>query len=126
VGIGWGTNREIDKDNISKISQLAMKRAVFNMPLIPDFLLVDGFRLNNVNYHQEVVLKGDKKSKSIAAASVVAKVYRDSLMEHFDRIYEGFSLKKNKGYGTKEHYTALKKRGPTTFHRKTFNLNSGN
>ncbi len=92
------------------------------MPVTPDFILVDGFSLNDVNYPQLGISQGDKKSISIAAASIVAKVLRDEMMIRLDRIYEGYSLSKNKGYGTQEHYRALKEAGATYFHRQTFNL----
>ena len=122
VGIGMATNLEIDQKNIYKASLKAMARAVMNLPVTPDFLLVDGFCLNNVHYPQLKVPQGDKKSISIAAASIIAKVLRDEMMTHLDEIYEGYSLTKNKGYGTKEHYRGLEERGPTLFHRLTFNL----
>jgi len=122
VGIGSATNYEIDQKNIYWASLRAMRRAVENMPAAPDFILVDGFRLNDVNYPQRSIVQGDRKSTSIAAASIVAKVLRDEMMVHLDKVYEGYSLSKNKGYGTKEHYKALKEMGPTLFHRFTFNL----
>jgi len=122
VGIGSATNYEIDQKNIYWASLSAMRRAVENMPAAPDFILVDGFRLNDVNYPQRSIVQGDRKSISIAAASIVAKVLRDEMMIHLDKVYEGYSISKNKGYGTKEHYRALKELGPTLFHRITFNL----
>ncbi len=122
VGIGLATNYEIDQKNIYWASLSAMRRAVENMPVAPDFILVDGFRLNDVNYPQRSIVQGDRKSISIAAASIVAKVLRDEMIIHLDKVYEGYALSKNKGYGTKEHYKALKETGPTLFHRLTFNL----
>lgn len=122
VGVGLATNLEIDRKNIYWASMSAMKKAVENMPITPDFILVDGFSLNNVNYPQLGISQGDKKSISIAAASIVAKVLRDEMMIRLDRVYEGYSLAKNKGYGTKEHYKALREAGATCFHRQTFNL----
>ena len=92
------------------------------MPTNPDFLLVDGFRLDAVNYSQRRIFQGDKKSISIAAASIIAKVLRDEMLMQLDQIYQGFALYKNKGYGTKEHYSALEEQGPTNYHRITFNL----
>jgi ribonuclease HII len=100
VGVGLSSNFEID----------------------PDYILVDGFCLNDVNYPQISMPKGDRKSISIAAASIVAKVLRDEMMILLDKVYEGYSLSKNKGYGTKEHFKALKGRGPTPLHRSSFNL----
>lgn len=122
IGVGLATNFEIDRKNIYWASISAMKKAVENMPITPDFILVDGFSLNDVNYPQLGIPQGDKKSISIAAASIVAKVLRDEMMIRLDRIYEGYSLSKNKGYGTREHYKALKEAGATYFHRQTFNL----
>lgn len=122
IGIGMASHQEIDKKNIHWASLEAMKRAVSRMQIKPDLLLVDGFTLDSVNYSQIKVPQGDRKSISIAAASIIAKVYRDKLMCHFDKIYEGFALSKNKGYGTKEHYKALKRQGPSFMHRQTFNL----
>lgn len=122
IGIGLATNFEIDRKNIYWASIDAMKKAVENMPITPDFILVDGFSLNDVNYPQLGIPQGDKKSISIAAASIVAKVLRDEMLIRLDRIYEGYSLSKNKGYGTREHYKALKEAGATYFHRQTFNL----
>ncbi len=122
IGLGLASNQEIDKRNIYWASLLAMRRAVENMPLCPDFLLVDGFCLNGVHYPQLGLAKGDKRSVTIAAASIIAKVLRDEMMIRLDRIYQGYALSKNKGYGTREHYKALKELGPTIFHRMSFNL----
>jgi ribonuclease HII len=122
LGIGLATNSEIDRQNIYRASLLAMKRAVEKMTLKPDFLLVDGFCLNGVHYPQIGLKQGDRKSPTIAAASIIAKVFRDEMMVKLDRIYEGYALSKNKGYGTKEHFRALKERGPSSFHRMSFNL----
>jgi ribonuclease HII len=124
VGIGMASSVEIDAKNIYWASFEAMKRAFMNMPKVPDFLLVDGFRLNDVNYPQMDLPKGDQKSISIAAASIIAKVTRDRMMTRLDRVFEGYGLSRNKGYGTKEHYNALQKLGPTAFHRRSYNLES--
>jgi len=122
VGVGAATNFEIDQNNIYWASMSAMREAVERMPITPDFILVDGFTLNDVDYPQKGIPQGDKKSTSIAAASIIAKVLRDEMMFHLDDVYEGFSLSKNKGYATKEHFRALKEKGPTSLHRLTFNL----
>jgi ribonuclease HII len=122
VGIGIASSAEIDRKNIYWASFEAMKRAFFSMPKVPDFLLVDGFRLNDVNYPQMYLPKGDQKSISIAAASIIAKVTRDRMMKKLDLVFEGYALSKNKGYGTKEHYDALRRLGPTALHRQSFNL----
>jgi ribonuclease HII len=122
VGIGVSSNQEIDQKNIYWASLEAMKRAVQNLSLTPDILLVDGFTLKDVNYLQKGIPQGDRRCVSIAAASIVAKVLRDEMMVLLDKIFEGFGLSRNKGYGTREHYQALAELGPTPFHRHTFNL----
>ena len=126
AGIGLATHKEIDHKNIAWASQEAMRRALTSMTKNPDFLLVDGFLLNNVNYSQKKVVQGDRKSITIAAASIIAKVFRDEMLNHFDAVFEGYNLSKNKGYGTKEHYQALEKMGPSIFHRHSFNLRGNN
>jgi ribonuclease HII len=122
IGIGMASHKEIDDMNIHRAALEAMKRAIDQMPVEPDLLLVDGFTLDGVNYPQIRVPQGDRKSISIAAASIIAKVCRDKLICRLDKIYEGYSLAQNKGYGTKQHYMALKKLGPSVMHRHTFNL----
>jgi len=122
VGVGMATNHEIDQNNILWASKEAMKRAVGDMAEEPDFLLVDGLELYNVNYLQEKVFKGDQKSITIASASIVAKVVRDYMIIKLSRKFHGYSLERNKGYGTREHYLALEKLGPTVFHRTSFSL----
>lgn len=122
VGVGLCSNFEIDEKNIYWASLCAMKRAVENLSCEPDFILVDGFCLNDVKYAQVRVPRGDKKSISIAAASIIAKVLRDEMMILLDKVYKGYFLSKNKGYGTEDHYRALREKGPTSLHRFTFNL----
>jgi len=122
VGFGFALPSEIDDMNIFKASALAMVRAVGNLCVEPDCLLVDGFELKDVKYAQMALVKGDRKSKSIAAASVAAKVLRDGIIESMDGLYRGYGLTRNKGYGTRSHYAALKEKGPTCLHRWTFKL----
>jgi ribonuclease HII len=122
VGIGMASSAEIDAMNIYWASFVAMKRAFMSMPKVPDFLLVDGFRLNDVDYPQMNLPKGDQKSISIAAASIIAKVTRDRMMKRLDLVFQGYALSRNKGYGTREHYDALQKLGPTALHRQSYNL----
>ena len=122
VGIGMASSAEIDAMNIYWASFEAMKRAFKSMSKVPDFLLVDGFRLNDVNYPQMNLPKGDQKSISIAAASIIAKVTRDRMMKRLDLVFQGYALSRNKGYGTREHYDALQKLGPTALHRQSYNL----
>ncbi len=120
IGVGIATNREIDEKNIHWASFEAMRRAVDNMPISPDFLLVDGFQLPNMPYDQLGLRQGDRKSVSIAAASIIAKVLRDQMMRNLDIIYEGYALAKHKGYGTRDHILALDEKGPTVFHRFSY------
>jgi len=122
IGIGLATNLEVDRENIFWASLKAMRRAVENLSIKPDFLLVDGFRFEEASCRFMCIPHGDAKSISVAAASIVAKVVRDEMMALFDRVYEGYSLGKNKGYGTREHYQALKEKGSTPLHRFSFNL----
>jgi ribonuclease HII len=126
VGIGMATNKEIDKANVHWASLEAMRRAVERMPFCPDFLLVDGFLLKGLAYDQMGLPQGDRKSTSIAAASIIAKVLRDQMMRHLDTIYEGYAFSKHKGYGTRDHFRTLDEKGPTVFHRFSFcPLNKG-
>lgn len=122
VGVGLASATEIDALNIHRASQLAMVRAVESLPDPPDVLLVDGFPIKEVKYRQMGIPRGDRTSRSIAAASIVAKVFRDGLMTTFDALYEGYGLARNKGYGTEEHLRALREKGPTGLHRTSFKL----
>ena len=122
VGVGLASATEIDALNIHRAAQLAMVRAVESLPDPPDVLLVDGFRIKEVKYRQMGIPRGDRTSRSIAAASIVAKVFRDGLMTTFDALYEGYGLARNKGYGTEEHLRALREKGPTGLHRTSFKL----
>jgi ribonuclease HII len=122
VGLGLASAVEIDCLNIYRASHLAMRRAVEGLPAVPDVLLVDGFEIKDVEYRQMGIPQGDRKSRSIAAASIVAKVFRDGLMDAFGAVYEGYGLERNKGYGTEEHIRMLKDKGPTGLHRTSFRL----
>jgi len=122
VGVGLASATEIDAVNIYEASRLAMIRAIESLPERPEVLLVDGFPLKELNYRQMGIPRGDRTSRSIAAASIVAKVFRDGLMTIFDALYDGYGLARNKGYGTEEHLRALKERGPTGLHRASFKL----
>lgn len=122
VGVGLASATEIDALNIHRAAQLAMVRAVESLPDPPDVLLVDGFPIKEVKYRQMGIPRGDRTSRSIAAASIVAKVFRDGLMTTFDALYEGYGLARNKGYGTEEHLRALREKGPTGLHRTSFKL----
>ena len=118
--IGEASVEEIDKLNILNASLLAMKRAIKNLSTQPESILVDGnFKpINETNVFS--IVKGDTKSISIAAASIVAKVYRDKLMAKFSKIHPEYKFENNSGYGTKEHQKALLKFGISPIHRRSF------
>lgn len=118
--IGVATVEEIDKINILQASLLAMKRAILGLKIVPKSILVDGNKLPDLEYKMYPIVKGDSKSASIAAASIIAKVYRDKLMEDLSIQYPGYYWEKNSGYGTKQHLLALNNLGVTPIHRKTF------
>jgi len=110
---------EIDRINIYQASRLAMKRAVIQLGTCPDFLLVDALSVD-LPLPQRALIKGDARVRSIAAASILAKVCRDASMREWDRTYPRYGLARGKGYGTPEHLAALDKFGPTAHHRFTF------
>lgn len=115
-------NLVIDELNILEASRLAMAQAVDKLAQAADFVLVDGWQNPRLTVAQQGIVQGDSKSISIAAASILAKVHRDHLMEEYDKLYPGYGLAKHKGYPTAEHYQALKKLGPSAIHRLSFNL----
>lgn len=119
-GIGIVSEKVIDEINILNATYEAMRQAINNLTVKPDILLNDAVTIPGVDIKQVPIIKGDAKSASIAAASIVAKVTRDHMMEEFDLIYPGYEFYKNKGYGTKSHREALKKIGPCEIHRRTF------
>jgi len=110
----------IDRINIRRASLLAMRCAVEQLAPGPDFLLIDGCDTIDWDCEQSAVVHGDGTSFSIAAASVLAKVYRDRLLVELDREYPGYGLARHKGYGSPEHIAALERLGPTPLHRKTY------
>jgi len=110
----------IDKINIYQATILAMEETVKKLGLVPDFVLVDGVMKLKMPCPHKCIKGGDSKSISIAAASIIAKVTRDNLMLEFDRLYPKYGFARHKGYGTKAHFRALAKHGPTPIHRKTF------
>lgn len=121
-GLGQASVEEIDRLNILNASRLAMMRAVRNLPVKPDFLLIDGHAWSGIDLHHRGVVGGDACSLSIAAASVLAKVTRDRLMIQLDQAFPGYGFAKHKGYPTAEHYSALARLGPCPIHRRSFNL----
>lgn len=124
VGIGIATVEEIEKNNILNATFIAMNRALDDISennIIYDKVLVDGNRLiKEFSGKQEPLVKGDSKSLSIAAASIIAKVSRDNIMKEFSKLYPEYFFEKHKGYGTKLHRTILLEKGPLPIHRKSF------
>lgn len=117
--IGFATAAEIDQINILQASRLAMLRAVEAILPACDYLLVDALRID-FPIPQQALIKGDARVRSIAAASIVAKVERDRVMTEFDAQYPGYGMARHKGYGTPEHKAALLRLGPTSLHRRSF------
>lgn len=116
----------INKKGIGKATQMAFRKAVKELDKRPDFVLIDAFYIKRLiglrRKNQKPIVKGDQKSISIAAASIIAKVHRDKLMKSYHKKYPYYLFGKNKGYGTKLHQEAIKKHGLTRLHRKSFNL----
>jgi ribonuclease HII len=125
VGLGQVGPDIIDRINIKESTKLAMKMAVENLKdkdgkrIIPDYLLIDAENIP-IDIPQKSIVKGDEQVYGIACASIVAKVYRDRLCEMWGSKFKGYSIEKNKGYGTKEHREAIKKFGPSPIHRISF------
>ncbi len=120
IGVGMADENEIDSINILNATKNAMKRAVEDMGMDPDYLLIDAVELADIDIEQEALIKGDARSLSIAAASVIAKVTRDRIVESLEVKYPGYGFAQHKGYGTKAHYEAIEKLGITPVHRKSF------
>ena len=119
-GIGFASHEEIDQINILQATYLAMERALAQLQVKPEFALIDGNRAKDFGLPVKTVVKGDSLSANIAAASVLAKVTRDDLMEAQAVEYPGYGFEVHKGYGTKAHYAALTEKGPSPIHRMTF------
>ena len=119
-GIGYATEQEIDEINILNATFLAMKRAVEAMGVKPDIVFVDGNRKPNTGYEELTIVKGDAKSISVAAASILAKVSRDRYMRELAEKYPEYEFDRHKGYGTKLHYEKIGKYGILPDHRKSF------
>lgn len=119
-GVAFASEREIDKLNILQATYLAMNRAIAAMGTAPALALIDGNRNAGIAVPSRCVVGGDGKCASIAAASVLAKVTRDRYMLELDARYPGYGFAKHKGYGTAAHYAALREKGPSEVHRRTF------
>lgn len=122
IGIGIAEPSVIDEINILEATLMAMKEAVSNLSHPPDYILIDGINKININVPQETIIRGDSLSVSIAAASIIAKVSRDRLMDKYHEMYPCYNFRKNKGYGTKEHREAIKTHGLCEIHRKSFKI----
>ena len=120
VGIGMASEQRIDEINILNATYEAMREAIGKLAPQPDILLNDAVKIPGISIRQVPIIKGDAKSVSIAAASIVAKVTRDRLMAEYEKIYPGYGFAKNKGYGTAEHIAAIKEMGPCPIHRRSF------
>ena len=120
VGIGFANEKCIDEINILQADYVAMRMALSKLTVTPDILLNDAVTIPEVTIPQESIIKGDAKSVSIAAASIVAKVARDRYMVQMDSVYPGYDFASNKGYGSAKHIEALKSIGPCEIHRRTF------
>ena len=119
-GIGIVHEKEIDEINILNATKKAMLLAVEKLEMLPSKLLIDGNQLINTNINQEAIIKGDQKIPEISAASIIAKVTRDNIVESYSKVYPMFELSKHKGYGTKLHTDLLYQYGPSSIHRHTF------
>ena len=120
VGLGYVGPDRIDEINILQATYEAMRQAISKLEPQPDLLLNDAVTIPQVNIRQVPIIKGDAKSISIGAASIIAKVTRDHLMEEYDHMFPEYGFASNKGYGSAEHIAAIKKYGPTPIHRRSF------
>jgi ribonuclease HII len=119
IGIGMSSNKVIDEINILEATKKAMKEAINNLSIKPEHVLIDAVKLD-IDIPSTSIIKGDAKSQSIAAASIIAKVTRDRMMIELDKEHPEYDFKHNKGYGTKKHIEAIYKYGVLDSHRKTF------
>ena len=124
IGIGWASSGEIDQLNILEATMLAMQRAISSLQkqiiLDPDYILIDGNKVPRLDFPSKAIVRGDEKSLSIAAASIVAKSKRDAFMTSLSKLYPGYGWEKNAGYGTREHLAAIEREGITVHHRRSF------
>lgn len=120
VGLGYASHERIDEINILQATYEAMREAVGKLSVQPDLLLNDAVKIPQLHMKQVPIIKGDAKSISIAAASIIAKVTRDRMMVEYDSIFPEYDFAGNKGYGSAKHIEALKEIGPCPIHRKTF------
>lgn len=119
IGLGIVSEKVIDEINIYEATKIAMKEAIENLNITPEHVLIDAMELE-LNIPSTSIIKGDAKSESIAAASIIAKVTRDHMLDEMDKEYPMYDLKNNKGYGTKKHLEALQTYGPCKYHRVSY------
>ena len=123
-GIGWASIKEIDEFNVLEATMLAMQRAVTllsqQITLDPDYIFIDGNKVPKLKFPSKPIVRGDEKSISIAAASIVAKSERDAFMISLSMLYPGYGWEKNVGYGTRQHLAAIERYGITSHHRRSF------
>jgi ribonuclease HII len=121
IGIGEASHLEIDELNIAVAGRLALKRAVEALPIVPDYVLVDGFGVPEMAIPHEALVKGDRRSASIMAGAIIAKTTRDRFMREAALQYPGYGFELHYGYSTPVHAAALKELGPCPLHRRSFN-----
>lgn len=119
IGLSIVSEKVIDEVNIYEATKIAMKEAIKNLNITPEHVLIDAMKLE-LNIPSTSIIKGDAKSESIAAASIIAKVTRDHMLDEMDKEYPMYDLKNNKGYGTKKHLEALQTYGPCKYHRVSY------
>ncbi|MBW2558507.1 MAG: ribonuclease HII [Deltaproteobacteria bacterium] len=122
IGLGVIESSAIDRINILQATLAAMKVAVSNLSPQPDYIFIDGINNINIPIPQETIIRGDSLSVSVAAASIIAKVSRDQIMDRYHVLYPQYNFLKNKGYGTKEHREAVKEYGRCKIHRRSFRI----
>jgi len=122
VGLGVAEASIVDAVNVLQATLIAMKEAIANLSITPDYLLIDGTHRIFLSIPQETIVKGDSLSLSVASASIIAKVSRDRIMEIYHRQFPQYNFLKNKGYGTGEHREAIKKYGHCKIHRRSFRI----
>ncbi len=120
VGIGIVDEKQIDDINILNATKIAMKKSIASLSVVPDMILIDAVKLDGIGIAQNPIIKGDSLSITIAAASIIAKVTRDRIIDEFDEQYPQYGFRNHKGYCTKEHVMAIKKYGVCPIHRQTF------
>ncbi|MEA4960099.1 ribonuclease HII [Lutispora sp.] len=123
VGLGIVDEKTIDKINILQATLMAMRIAIENLNIKPDYLLIDAERINDVRIPQLAIVKGDSLSISISAASIIAKVERDRILIGYDKEYPEYGFERHKGYGTKQHMDCIRKFGLLPIHRRSFTKN---